>query len=162
MERALAGATDMEGSMSNRRAAFGADPRAEQYAAAMREARSIVRSAGAEVVAFTDSEPAPEVIASWRFRYAVELAENVMRKCEHGGWSQVHTVFGCEPNRAYCHSCAHEHAAELGRAASGLPGRDCDFCGVHVARVLTVAFNVAAVVVCASVCAGCLYGASGA
>ncbi|WP_300018619.1 hypothetical protein [Pseudonocardia sp.] len=133
------------------------NPREEQYEAAISEARSIVQAAGAEwsALAFTDEEPAPESVQQWRFRYAME--RDFLRKCPHGNNSQVLTIFGCEPNRAHCHACAHRRAAELGRGAK-LPTVTCDFCGVHFQRaaVGTVAFNVAAVVVCASICVGCL------
>lgn len=133
------------------------NPREEQYKAAIVEAREIVRNASGMVTFEADREKAPEAVSAWQFRFGMELQNNKIRKCPHGAWSQVHTVFGCEPNVAYCNSCAHKRAAELGTSANQ-PTRDCDYCGNHYDRsvVLPVAFNVAAVVVCASMCVKCL------
>ena len=60
--------------------------------------------------------------------------------------SQVHTVFGCEPNRLYCAACAKQRHHELTRDASRRRTRECDHCH-QLDTVVEVSFAVAAVVV---------------
>jgi hypothetical protein len=90
------------------------------------------------------------------FRFAVETPQ--LRKCAHGDLSRVHTVFGCEPNRAYCNAqCFKPRAKQLTRDAMRRSILECDFCH-QPAGVTPVVFAVAAVVVRAGICAPCLLG----
>jgi hypothetical protein len=57
-------------------------------------------------VSALDAPGRPEVLAQWAFRYLLEFNAGITKKCPHGDWSRVHTIFGVEPNRAYCPECA--------------------------------------------------------
>ena len=81
-----------------------------------------------------------------------------LRKCEHGNLSRVHTVFGCEPNRAYCNAkCFQKRGKALSRNAMITRSFECDFCH-QPAPVAPIVFAVSAFVVRAGICAPCLIG----
>lgn len=129
-------------------------PQEEQYEAAIREAEAIV--ARDEYGFRLDAPGRAEVLAAWAFRFTMELNAGSTKKCPHGDWSRVHTVFGCEPNRAYCEKeCAPKRRRELLRDARRRAWLECDFCHQN-ARVVPVCFAVAAVVVRTTICARCL------
>lgn len=129
-------------------------PQDDQYTAAIREAEAIV---GRDEYGFRLDQPGrPEVLAQWAFRYLLEFNSGITKKCPHGDWSRVHTVFGCEPNRAYCEAeCAPKRRRELLRDARRREWLECDFCHQN-ARVVPVCFAVAAVIVRTTICAGCM------
>ena len=137
------------------------DPRVEQYEAAEREARLLVRKQRTQFSSWTfepdrDTDTPPAVMG-WVRRFVTNL--NALRKCRHGGNSQVHLVYGVEPNRGYCLAkCARQRARDLDDASKGRTNADCDFCGRHFpgAALAPVVFNVSAVVVRANICAECL------
>jgi hypothetical protein len=101
----------------------------------------------------------PSVIWRWASRFAEELAVPITRKCPHGGWSQVHTVFGSQPNIAHCNAkCAPKRMRELVRDARHRDSLECDFCHCAADHLGAVVFDVAAVVVRMKICAHCLAG----
>jgi hypothetical protein len=144
---------------------MGGAAREEQYTAAIREAEAIV--AADEFGFRLDAPGRPEVLSQWAFRYLLEFNAGITKKCPHGDWSRVHTIFGVEPNRAYCPECAPKRRKELLRDARrrspGTPGSqvwlECDFCHQN-ARVVPVCFAIAAVVVRTTICARCLVAPS--
>ncbi|TQM44118.1 hypothetical protein [Pseudonocardia cypriaca] len=141
-----------------------ANPRVDQYEAAIAQARQIVERDGRRLAALAfhpEDDGTPEVVKAWASRFAMELSVPITRKCPHGGWSQVHTVFGSQPNVAHCLAeCTPKRMRELIRDARRRDVLECDFCHCEADSLGAVVFDVAAVVVRMKVCAYCLAGLS--
>jgi hypothetical protein len=135
------------------------NPREDQYKAAIAEAEQVVQRIGQYAFVLRPNvAPATSEVRIWAERFAEELEQNITRRCEHGDPLHLRIVFGVEPNMAYCRKCADIRGRDLAHGIRKHVRMDCDFCQVDFPRatLAAVVFNIAAVVVQAASCGGCL------